>query len=258
VGYKDVFEHHGGSREIGKDIVAWELERSGGRRNLAIVAKAVKITGQAKSAKGSAADVQTQVQQCFNQKFNDHLTNEEQSVHDVWVVSNKEISKEARAAISAAIPEYNRRYVRYIDRNELWGLVKEHLHPPVAERIEALQQCLPEDDYYKTHITVSGSDWLVNVTEKYPGAAAKHPLIVNGTFKDEEMARRFQAAFRRRSRPHFPMHIRRASVLSSSGLYCFPKPNWGHPQTGVNALRIVVRDLRKDLSNCFPERLVLT
>jgi hypothetical protein len=49
MGYQDVFEYHGGAGEQGKDIVCWKPEDLGSRENLAIVAKASQMTGQAKS-----------------------------------------------------------------------------------------------------------------------------------------------------------------------------------------------------------------
>ncbi|MCB9006482.1 MAG: hypothetical protein H6656_03760 [Ardenticatenaceae bacterium] len=63
--YKEVFKHHGGAGEKGKDIVFWESHPLGGRKNYAIVAKAVKLSGQAKAGTGTAAEIQMQVRQCF-------------------------------------------------------------------------------------------------------------------------------------------------------------------------------------------------
>lgn len=93
MGFRDVFHWHGGTGEQGKDVVCWKLSELGKRENLAIVAKAVKTTGQAKLDKGSAAEIQTQIRQCFGKPYNAPLSLQEESVHHVWVVSNKDISR---------------------------------------------------------------------------------------------------------------------------------------------------------------------
>src|SRR3990172_6748827 len=99
MGFRDVFEHHGGSGEQGKDIVCWQADVLGTRVNYALVVKAVPINGQARPAKGTAGDVFVQVSQCFGKPFLDPITTEECEVHQCWVVSNHEITKEAEESI---------------------------------------------------------------------------------------------------------------------------------------------------------------
>ena len=89
--YMDVVEYHG-PHEEGKDIVCFWRDKLGYRKNLALVVKAVRLTGQAKSTRGSLPEVLTQVQQCFGKAFIDPVTGEEQIVHECWIVSNQVIT----------------------------------------------------------------------------------------------------------------------------------------------------------------------
>jgi len=100
MGFRDVFMHHGGSLEQGKDIVMWKPEEFRERTNFAMVAKAAKITGQA-TGKSSAAEVSFQVQQAFGKPFNDPVTGVERDVQECIVVSSKDISKEAIESINS-------------------------------------------------------------------------------------------------------------------------------------------------------------
>src|SRR5690606_3011743 len=93
--YKEVFKHHGGSGEKGKDVVFWKPHLLGGRKNYAVVAKAVKLSAKANVASGTAAEIVMQVRQCFGNDYLDSITAEPQKVHECWVVSNKAIPKEA-------------------------------------------------------------------------------------------------------------------------------------------------------------------
>ena len=93
MGYRDVFYYHGGSGEQGKDIVFWESDKLETRKNYAVVVKSVNITGQAKSVKGAAGEVATQVQQAFGSEYLDPITTDPQQIHECFVVTNKAIKK---------------------------------------------------------------------------------------------------------------------------------------------------------------------
>src|SRR5579863_9192764 len=84
MGYQDVYEYHGGAGEQGKDIVCWNITDLGNRANLAIVAKSKAITGKATVAKGTAGEIQTQIQQCFGSPFTDPVTGENEDVNRCW------------------------------------------------------------------------------------------------------------------------------------------------------------------------------
>jgi site-specific recombinase XerD len=139
MGFKDVYEYHGGPGEKGKDIVCWKPDEVGNRENLALVVKATQITGKAQITKGTAGEVQTQIRQCFGSAYTDPISGEEEPVHRVWVVSNKTIHKEAVEAITSAIASpVLMRCVRFVDGDKLWDLVETHeyLMSTIAREIE--------------------------------------------------------------------------------------------------------------------------
>ncbi|MFH0777701.1 MAG: hypothetical protein V2A71_03620, partial [Candidatus Eisenbacteria bacterium] len=128
MGFRDVYEYHGGTGEQGKDIVCWKPNDLEVRKNLAVIVKATQLSGRAKVCKGAAGEVQTQIRQCFGSPYTDHISCEERCIHEVWVVSNKKISKEAIKAIKGAVadPRYMHN-VTFIAGDTLWKLVKKWL-----------------------------------------------------------------------------------------------------------------------------------
>src|SRR5437016_355755 len=77
MGFIDVFHHHGGQGEKGKDFVMWKKGELDERINYAVVVKAVRITGKADAGPGNAGGVAAQIQQAFGQRFLDPLTIDE-------------------------------------------------------------------------------------------------------------------------------------------------------------------------------------
>jgi site-specific recombinase XerD len=139
MGFKDVYEYHGGPGEKGKDIVCWKPDEVGNRENLALVVKATQITGKAQITKGTAGEVQTQIRQCFGSAYTDPISGGEEPIHRVWVVSNKTIHKEAVEAITSAIASpVLMRCVRFVDGEKLWNLVETHAYliSTIAREIE--------------------------------------------------------------------------------------------------------------------------
>lgn len=103
MGFADVFHHHGGIGEKGKDFVMWKSGELGERVNFAVVVKIERVTGKANAGSGTAGGVATQIQQSFGCSFLDPVTSEEQRVNKCWVVSSREISKEAVESIKAIL-----------------------------------------------------------------------------------------------------------------------------------------------------------
>ena len=194
LGYQDVFEYHGGASELGKDVVCWKMDELGGRENLAIVAKATQMTGKAKAATGTAAEVQTQIRQCFGSAYRDQRTGEERQVDRVWVVNSQKIGKESINAISSALGKSELRNVRFIDGDTLWGLVEKYLPISVMHYIEELRkQTEVADTHYKPRIRIEGGQTFIGLEEKFPGAADEKPFTFKAYFVSAEAATEFNS-----------------------------------------------------------------
>lgn len=128
--FHDVSIYHG-SQEKGKDIICWHRDELGSRRNLALVVKAVRLTGHAKVTKGTLSEVSTQVQQCFCNTFTDPVSGETQQIHQCWVVSNQDITKEAVEQLNVLLkPSGYDRNVSFIDHEKLLKLLEEYVPEP--------------------------------------------------------------------------------------------------------------------------------
>ncbi len=203
MGYRDVSYTHGGSGEQGKDIVCWKQDELGVRKNYSVVAKAVPITGKAKIAKGTAGEVSMQIHQSFGKEYPDPVSGRSQSVNECWVVTNQTISKEGEEAILSSLgTTILARNVTFIDGEKLWGLVEKYLiEQTVQQRLHELQSIFDGlDSHYHPEISLlSGSQYQINVREKFEGAAQEKPLIIEGKFifpKTPE-GERVKAAFER-------------------------------------------------------------
>lgn len=102
--FKNVINYHGGSKELGKDIIMWKEDELFVRQNYAVVVKVGQITGKI-GGKGTFQTVATQVSQALNTTFLDEKTLEEQSIHKCIIVTNQFIKKEARDALYSILKE---------------------------------------------------------------------------------------------------------------------------------------------------------
>ena len=199
LGFQDVYEYHGGSGEQGKDIVCWKPDELGVRQNLVIVAKATQMSGKAQVNKGTAAEIQMQIRQCFGESYTDSVSSEQQDVHRVWVVSNKRISKEAINAIRSGVANPTMmNSVSFIDGDQLWELVEKHLPSSVWHFLEEAQKRVQAvDSHYDPQITISGSEKIITIKEKFPGAAEEKPIRFTTRFVDQQAAEQFYAKIQR-------------------------------------------------------------
>ena len=199
MGFKDAYEYHGGAGEQGKDIVCWKPDELNTRQNLAIVAKATQMTGKAQANKGTAAEIQMQIRQCFGEAYTDPVSAEQQNVHRVWVVSNRRISKEAINAITSGVADPTRMHnVRFIDGDQLWELVEKHLPSSMWHFVKEVQKRANSiDSHYEPQITISGNQTTITLKEKFPGAAKEKPVKITTRFVDQEAARQFHTSLSR-------------------------------------------------------------
>ncbi len=187
MGYQDVYYYHGGSGEQGKDIVCWEKDKLGSRKNLAIVAKAIKISGKAAYASGTTSEITTQIQQCFGGSYLDNVSAEPQKIHECWVVSNKEITKEAIVAIESSLHSINLvNNTSFIGFEKLWELIEKYL--PVDSVFNKLQEVgevlSTVDPHYQPRITLDLNNRIsLEILEKYPGASIEKPIVLSTVFQ---------------------------------------------------------------------------
>jgi len=184
--FKDVMYYHGGEGEKGKDIVCWKEDELKTRINYALVVKSQKITGQAKSAKGTAGEVATQIQQVFGSPFIAPITAEMENVHICWVVTNKEITKQGEEAITTIIrPSNYERHVKFIGGDTLWELVENYLgnHVVWGKMVEIQNAINKYDSHYNPEIFIDGNQIKIGLKEKFKGASIEKPLDINFTFE---------------------------------------------------------------------------
>lgn len=199
MGYQDVYEYHGGSGEQGKDIVCWQTSILGNPMNLAVVVKSKAVTGKANVAKGTAGEIQTQIQQCFGSPFTDPITGNNKHVNHCWVISNKSISKEAISAIKSALGNsVYRENVEFVGIDKLWELIEKYLPPQAAlQKLEEARDMLENwDTHYRLQASITETGIEFSATEKFPGASAEKPINFKTvfTFPDTEEGRHYAEA----------------------------------------------------------------
>lgn len=196
MGFKDVFHHHGGSLEQGKDITMWKLGELGERVNYAVVVKCGDVTGKA-AGKGGAGEVQTQVQQSLGSTFHDKTTMEQQQVDFCWVVASGKISKEAHGAIQTALERSNcLARTKLIDGVKLDELVQQFLPgKTLLDQIHELQNTAKRvDPNFDVSVQVSGDTTNFGLLPKRPDV--QPPIIrFKGRFTDDEAGRAAQKQF---------------------------------------------------------------
>lgn len=136
LGFMGVFEFHGG-RELGKDIVAWQANKLGNRENIAVVAKADKISG----TQGSGA-VAGQVRQALNAPYADPHTGESLKVNKVTIMTNKSAPEVARAQVRAHLEDHIVSRLDMMDIDDLWPLIEKHLAEGPHEALSRAEAAL--------------------------------------------------------------------------------------------------------------------
>lgn len=102
MGYLAPVEYHG-VNEKGKDIICFEYDRLNEQRFLAVVAKTGDLTGSASSTMG-LMNVVTQVQQAFDNPYENLFNMRQVFINEVWVMTTGKIVSSAQ---ESAIAMYN-------------------------------------------------------------------------------------------------------------------------------------------------------
>lgn len=166
MGFQDVFYHHGGPLEQGKDIVMVRNDEIYGTRNFAVVVKAKPITGNATIA----GEIHTQIKQCFGKPFIDTRTNENRKIHFCYVICSKVIKKEGSYSLSTLLENdpHIKANTRIIDGDELVRLVKRHLpHILMLEGVQKGLQALNSlDPNYNFVLFADGKKSILKMKNK--------------------------------------------------------------------------------------------
>ena len=120
-----------GPQERGKDIITYSHDLLGQREYIAVVAKAVDLSGSVSSSKG-LREVLHQVQQCFDIPYEDLFGMTKVSIDRVWIVTSKRILPSAETSIYSTLEKNN-----LSNRNKLFGLqAVESVHPFASYRAQ--------------------------------------------------------------------------------------------------------------------------
>lgn len=178
MGYRGVHEWHGSVGELGKDVLGWKEGDFGDRTNVAVVAKAARISG------ATVHEVTRQVRQALNTSFEDPITHEQQQVHTVWVVTNKEAPTDSRPGLFSDIDPSIHRHVRIIDGDELWRTWKQHFPVELFEALEEAQLRLANlDSDLKVEVSLTPLERRIAIAERYPGQLQDEPIEFSGSFQ---------------------------------------------------------------------------
>ena len=125
LGYKAPTIYHG-PQERGKDIIAYTYDLLGQREYLAVVAKAVDLSGSVSSPKG-LREVVYQVEQCFDNPYEDLFGMTKVSIDRVWIVTSKRIVPGAETSIFPTLKKNNLvKLIRFIPGERLADLIDEN------------------------------------------------------------------------------------------------------------------------------------
>lgn len=184
MGFRDVYQYHGGPLEQGKDIVMWKQGELGDRINYGVIVKTKNITGKA-SGKSSAAEVHFQIDECFAQPYRDPVSGQKEHVNCCWVVSSKKIKKEALNSLGPILAKSNlEKSTAFINGDKLWRLIEQFLsEKTVMDKLHQVQKLLDEMSPHYRIIPRLGEQKIdISFQPKYPGAEREHPMKVSGRF----------------------------------------------------------------------------
>jgi hypothetical protein len=217
MGFKDVYLYHGQSGELGKDIVCWKEDAAGRRRNYAVVAKAIRLSGKAAVAPGTTGEISTQVNQAFNVPFLDKITGEEQYVHECWVVCNHVMTKEFINATRGALGRERNHNVTLVDGDKLWEWQEQHNSmQAIWNRLIEASRAIKPHPHYATEVAVTETEATITLKPRHPNAFVASPLEMKGAFifgessEDKESLEAVQRSFETGS----PVTISQANIRS--------------------------------------------
>jgi hypothetical protein len=208
--FRAVRLYHGGSLELGRDIVMWKQDDLRERVNYGVVVKAGRISGKA-VGKDSANEVLFQIMQCLNEPYADLATAEEQQIQRCWVVSSAEISKEAINAIKSQLrSSHLDKVTEFIDGDRLWELIQEHMPEcGIAEQLETAQKKLDELIQNEHYRVIANTNNEYFVVPRHPGAEKEAPFAIATKFAFDKSSAEGRQAFE-----EFQRHVKTGAPVA--------------------------------------------
>jgi hypothetical protein len=209
MGYHGVHVYHGGSLELGKDIIMWKEEGVAERLNYAVVAKAEAINGKV-SGKGSFSEVLTQVNQCFGTRYFDPKSLKDIEVDRCIVVTSKTFPKEAQNAIRGQLRNSHLdKVTQFIDGDELWRYFERYLGArTVLAKLSGIRETLEAvDPFYRVAVDTRGNVNTLHLEPKSPEALL-HPIKMGAKFHFPTSPQGVEA------RAAFEQHVRTGSTVT--------------------------------------------
>jgi len=145
MGYMAPIEYHG-TTEKGKDIICIEYDRLNEQRFLAIVAKTGDLTGNV--AKGSGLmTIVSQVQQAFDNPYEDLYNMRQVFINEVWVMTNGKIVSGAQESVINTLRKTNLdKQIRIIGDDRLIQLIDKHFSTYWNSNLETKESVIIQRD----------------------------------------------------------------------------------------------------------------
>lgn len=145
MGYLAPIEYHG-SNEKGKDIICFEYDRLGEQRFLAVVAKTGDLTGNASTTAGLMTIV-NQVQQAFDNPYEDLYNMRQVFINEVWIVTNGKIVSGAQESVINTLRKNNLdKQIRIIGDDRLVQLIDKHFSTYWNSSLETKESVIIQRD----------------------------------------------------------------------------------------------------------------
>lgn len=151
MGYRAVCEYHG-TREYGKDIVCFDIDRLRHRRYLAVVAKTADLSGSVSSNRG-LTEALNQAEQCFNTDYHDLFGMHSISMDAVWVVTSGRLIPGAAESVLGKLKKSNlNKLTRFIAGEQLVELIDEHFPSYWDLALESTENVRSQRDRYRAFL----------------------------------------------------------------------------------------------------------
>lgn len=145
MGYLAPVEYHG-TNERGKDIICFEYDRLNEQRFLSVVAKTGDLTGNAATNSGLMTVI-NQVQQAFDNPYEDLYNMRQVFINEVWVMTTGKIVSGAQESVINTLRKNNLdKQIRIIGDDRLIHLIDKHFSTYWSSNLETKESVVIQRD----------------------------------------------------------------------------------------------------------------